>query len=229
MVLLQLLSIIHTEGYLMRNYSFWDQLILHIDEALTSMQPLSTSTRPSPADILAIQESDLTKKQRQLSGSLMRINHVGEVCAQALYTGQALTARSKEIRHKLKKAAKEEIDHLNWCQQRILQLNTHVSYLNPFWYLSSLLIGLIAGLGGDKVSLGFLAETEHQVGRHLQKHLRRLPLQDKKSRAILEQMRKEEEEHALTAEDAGAIPLPLAIQWGMQGLAKFMSIVAYRV
>jgi ubiquinone biosynthesis monooxygenase Coq7 len=101
--------------------------------------------------------------------------------------------------------------------------------LNPFWYISALLIGLTAGLGGDKVSLGFLAETEHQVERHLHKHLNKLPLQDKKSRAIVEQMRKEELEHALTAEDAGAIPLPLVIQWGMQGLAKFMSIVAYRI
>jgi len=229
LVLLQLLNIIHAKGYLMRNYSLWDHLILHIDGALSSIQPYSTSTRPSPADILAIEEDDLNKKQRQLSGSLMRINHVGEVCAQALYTGQALTARSKETQHKLKKAAKEEVDHLNWCQQRIHQLDTHVSYLNSFWYLSSLLIGLTAGLWGDKVSLGFLAETEHQVERHLHKHLQRLPLQDKKSRAILEQMRKEEIEHALTAEDAGGIPLPIVIQWSMQGLAKLMTIVAYRI
>jgi 3-demethoxyubiquinol 3-hydroxylase len=213
----------------MRKYSLWDQLIFHIDEALSSLGPFSASPRPSPADILAIQESDLNKKQRQLSGSLMRINHVGEVCAQALYTGQALTARSKDIQHKLKVAAKEEIDHLNWCQQRIHQLGTHVSYLNPLWYISALLIGLTAGLWGDKVSLGFLAETEHQVERHLHKHLQRLPLQDKKSRAILEQMREEEREHALTAEDAGAIPLPIVIQWSMQGLAKFMSIIAYRI
>jgi ubiquinone biosynthesis monooxygenase Coq7 len=213
----------------MRSYSLWDQLIFHIDEALTSIQPFYVSTRPSPADSLAIQESDLNKKQRQLSGSLMRINHVGEVCAQALYTGQALTARSEKTQHKLKKAAQEEVDHLSWCQQRIRQLDTHVSYLNPFWYISALLIGLTAGLWGDEISLGFLAETEHQVERHLQKHLQRLPLQDKKSRAILEQMRKEEIEHALTAEDAGAIPLPIVIQWGMQGLAKFMSLVAYRI
>lgn len=213
----------------MRYYSFWDQLIIHIDEALSSIQPLSASTRPSPAEILTTQESGLNKKERQLSGGLMRINHVGEVCAQALYTGQAVTARCKDTKQKLKKAAKEEVDHLNWCQHRIHQLNTHVSYLNPIWYISSLLIGLTAGLGGDKVSLGFLAETEHQVERHLHKHLNKLPVQDKKSRAIVEQMRKEELEHALTAEGAGAIPLPLVIQWGMQGLAKFMSIVAYRI
>ena len=213
----------------MRYYSLWDQLILHIDEALSSIPLFSAATRPNPTEILTAQECGLSKKQRQLSGSLMRINHVGEVCAQALYTGQALTARSKDTKQKLKKAAGEEVDHLNWCQQRIHELETHVSYLNPFWYISALLIGLTAGLWGDKVSLGFLAETEHQVERHLYKHLKRLPLHDKKSRAIVEQMRKEEMEHALAAEDAGAIPLPLVIQWSMQGLSKFMSLVAYRI
>lgn len=213
----------------MRYYSAWDQLILHIDEALSSIHSLSASARPNPAANLTNQTSILSKKDRQLSGSLMRINHVGEVCAQALYIGQALTARSKDIKQKLKKAAAEETDHLNWCQQRIHELDTHVSYLNPFWYASALLIGLTAGLWGDKVSLGFLAETEHQVERHLQKHLEKLPLQDRKSRAILEQMRQEELEHALTAEDAGAIPLPVVIQWSMQGLAKFMSLVAYQI
>ncbi|WP_342147267.1 2-polyprenyl-3-methyl-6-methoxy-1,4-benzoquinone monooxygenase [Rickettsiella endosymbiont of Aleochara curtula] len=213
----------------MRYYSAWDQLILQFDEALSSIQLLSGSMRSNPAANLTNQDSVLSKKERQLSGSLMRINHVGEVCAQALYTGQALTARSKGIKQKLKKAAAEEVDHLNWCQQRIHELDTHVSYLNPFWYTSALLIGLTAGIWGDKVSLGFLAETEHQVERHLYKHLQRLPLQDRKSRVILEQMRQEELEHAFTAEDAGAIPLPVVIQWAMQGLAKFMSLVAYRI
>ncbi|MGC1854846.1 MAG: 2-polyprenyl-3-methyl-6-methoxy-1,4-benzoquinone monooxygenase [Candidatus Aquirickettsiella sp.] len=213
----------------MRDYSTWDKLILQLDASLSSIQPISASIRPNPAEILMAQDNGLSKKERQLSGSLMRINHVGEVCAQALYTGQALTAQSKDTRQKLRKAAAEEVDHLNWCQQRIHELDTHVSFFNPFWYISALIIGLTAGLWGDKVSLGFLAETEHQVERHLQKHLERLPLQDKKSRAIVEQMRKEEIEHALTAEDAGAIPLPLVIQWGMQGLAKFMSHVAYRI
>ncbi|MEN9450506.1 MAG: 2-nonaprenyl-3-methyl-6-methoxy 4-benzoquinol hydroxylase [Pseudomonadota bacterium] len=213
----------------MRYYSAWDQLILQFDEALSSIQSLSASARPNPAANLINQAGVLSQKERQLSGSLMRINHVGEVCAQALYTGQALTARSKDIKQKLKKAAAEETDHLNWCQQRIHELDTHVSYLNPFWYASALLIGLTTGLWGDKVSLGFLAETEHQVERHLQKHLEKLPLQDRKSRAILEQMRQEELEHALTAEDAGAIPLPVVIQWSMQGLAKFMSLVAYQI
>lgn len=212
----------------MRYYSFWDQVILHIDEALSSIQLNSVATRPNPAEIVTTQDN-LSKKECRLSGSLMRINHVGEVCAQALYMGQALTVRSKDIKQKLKRAAEEETDHLNWCEQRIRELDTHVSYLNPFWFFSSLLIGLIAGLSGDRASLGFLAETEHQVERHLRKHLQRLPIQDKKSRAILEQMRKEEIEHALTAEHAGAIPLPLIIQWSMQSLAKFMTIIAYRI
>lgn len=213
----------------MRYYSSWDHLILHIDQALSSIPLLSASARSNPAANLTNQDSVLSQKERQLSGSLMRINHVGEVCAQALYTGQALTARSKDIKQKLKKAALEEVDHLNWCQQRIHELNTHVSYLNPFWYATALLIGLAAGFWGDNVSLGFLAETEHQVERHLHRHLQILPLQDRKSRAIVEQMRKEEIEHAFTAEDAGAIPLPMVIQWTMQGLAKFMSLVAYRI
>jgi ubiquinone biosynthesis monooxygenase Coq7 len=229
LVLLQLLISIHPKGYLIRHYSLWDQLILDIDEFLSLVQLNSVATRPNPAEILITEGSALSKKERQLSGSLMRVNHVGEICAQALYTGQAITARSKDIKQKLKKAAGEEVDHLNWCEQRIQELDTHVSYLNPFWYLSSLLIGLTAGLCGDKVSLGFLAETEHQVERHLHHHLQKLSLKDKKSRVILEQMRKEEIEHALTAEHAGAIPLPLIIQWSMQGLAKFMSILAYRI
>lgn len=213
----------------MRDYSFWDQLISRIDEVLSLAQRSPAAIRPNPAESITFYESVLSKKERQLSGSLMRINHVGEVCAQALYTGQALSACSKDIQQKLKKAADEEIDHLNWCEQRIHELDTHVSYLNFFWYLSSLLIGLGAGLWGDRVSLGFLAETEHQVERHLCKHLQKLPLQDKKSHAILEQMRQEEFQHALTAEHAGAVPLPLVIQWSMQVLAKFMSIVAYRI
>lgn len=213
----------------MRYYSPWDQLILHLDEALSLVQWNSAATRPNPADSLTPREGSASKKDRQLSASLMRINHVGEVCAQALYTGQALSACSNDVKQKLKKAAGEEIDHLNWCEQRIHELDTHVSYLNPFWYLSALLIGLTAGFWGDRVSLGFLAETEYQVERHLHKHLQKLPLQDKKSRAILEQMRQEEMEHALTAEQAGAVPLPLIIQWSMRSLAKFMSIVAYRI
>lgn len=214
-------------GYLMRDYSLLDQLILRIDETLQSSYLTCSTRRCSPATNLV--DVTLSKKERLHSGGLMRVNHVGEVCAQALYSGQALTARSPAIKQKLQKASQEEIDHLNWCRERIQQLDSHVSYLNPLWYICSLLIGVSAGLLGDKVSLGFLAETEHQVERHLLKHLHSLPMQDKKSRAIVEQMRHEEMEHALTAEQAGAIPLPLILQWSMQGLAKFMCLVAYRI
>ncbi len=211
----------------MRHYSIWDQFILRFDKTFQSTHLHSKTKRPNPA--ASIPEPDLTRHQRNQVAGLMRVNHVGEVCAQALYQGQAIAARSSVIQEKLQKAANEEEDHLNWCQQRLHELNAHTSYLNPVWYGSAWLLGLAAGLLGDKVSLGFLAETERQVERHLDKHLACLPEQDKKSRAIIEQMRLEEIEHATTAKESGAIPLPLLIQWGMQGLAKFMTVVAYHI
>jgi 3-demethoxyubiquinol 3-hydroxylase len=213
----------------MRYYSLWDQVILRLDKHLqaVNLAPASVTTRPNPA--AQVSEGMLSANERKHVAGLMRVNHVGEVCAQALYQGQALTARSSLIQEKLQQAASEEVDHLNWCQQRLEELNTHTSYLIPFWYGAAWLLGLTAGLLGDKISLGFLAETEHQVERHLSKHLDQLPVADKKSRAIVEQMRLEEIEHATIAEESGAIPLPVLIQWGMQGLAKFMTIVAYRI
>lgn len=211
----------------MRQYSLWDQVILGLDKALQSVNTMPLATRPNPATHLS--EGALSASERRHAAGLMRVNHVGEVCAQALYQGQALTARSSIIQKKLQEAAQEEADHLKWCEQRLEELNAHPSYLNSFWYSGALLMGLIAGLLGDKISLGFLAETEHQVERHLNKHLQRLPLNDKKSRAIVEQMRLEEIEHATTAEQSGAVPLPLLIQLSMQGLAKFMTLVAYKI
>ncbi|WP_218814026.1 2-polyprenyl-3-methyl-6-methoxy-1,4-benzoquinone monooxygenase [Rickettsiella endosymbiont of Dermanyssus gallinae] len=211
----------------MRQYSLWDHVILGLDKALQSVNTMPLATRPNPSAHLS--EGALSASERRHAAGLMRINHVGEVCAQALYQGQALTARSSTIQKKLQEAAQEEADHLKWCEQRLEELNTHPSYLNPFWYSGALFMGLIAGLLGDKISLGFLAETEHQVERHLNKHLQRLPLNDKKSRAIVEQMRLEEIEHATTAEQSGAVPLPLLIQMSMQGLAKFMTLVAYKI
>lgn len=211
----------------MRQYSLWDHVILGLDKALQSVNTMPLATRPNPAAHLP--EVALSVSERRHAAGLMRVNHVGEVCAQALYQGQALTARSSIIQKKLQEAAQEEADHLKWCEQRLEELKAHPSYLNSFWYSGALLMGLIAGLLGDKISLGFLAETEHQVERHLNKHLQRLPLNDKKSRAIVEQMRLEEIEHATTAEQSGAIPLPLLIQLSMQGLAKFMTLVAYKI
>ncbi|MES2141800.1 MAG: 2-polyprenyl-3-methyl-6-methoxy-1,4-benzoquinone monooxygenase [Pseudomonadota bacterium] len=210
----------------MRHYSAWDKVILRFNKTF-QVNPLPLAKRPNPA--ANISEAVLNPIERNHAARLMRVNHVGEVCAQALYQGQALAARSSAIQEKLQKAAQEEVDHLSWCQQRLDELNAHASYLNPFWYGSAWLLGLTAGLLGDKISLGFLAETERQVERHLNKHLETLPIHDKKSRAIVEQMRLEEIEHATTAEESGAIPLPLLIQWGMQGLAKFMTIVAYHI
>lgn len=185
------------------------------------------ATRPNPAAHLA--EGDLSPDERRHAAGLMRVNHVGEVCAQALYQGQALTARSTIIQKKLQQAAQEEADHLQWCRERLEELHARPSYLNPFWYSGALLMGLIAGLLGDQISLGFLGETEQQVERHLNKHLHSLPLNDQKSRAIVEQMRLEEVEHASAAEQLGGVPLPLLIQLSMQGLAKFMTLVAYKI
>lgn len=185
----------------------------------------NSSTRPSPAD--GLPENTLTANERRHAAGLMRINHVGEVCAQALYQGQALTARTATVKEKLAKAAQEENDHLSWCQQRVYELSSHTSYLNPFWYTGSLTIGAIAGLIGDKISLGFLAETEHQVEQHLTDHLQKLPATDYKSRRILEQMRIDETQHATMAEQAGAIPLPTSVKLGMRWLSKVMTTTAY--
>jgi ubiquinone biosynthesis monooxygenase Coq7 len=166
---------------------------------------------------------------REVSASLMRVNHVGEVCAQALYQGQALTSRSSEIREKMNEAAEEEIDHLNWCYQRIEQLDGHTSYLNPFWYLGSFALGLGAGLAGDKWSLGFLAETERQVVRHLKSHLERLPAEDTVSRAIVTQMAEDEERHAEMAVDNGAAELPQFVKNAMTVTAGLMTQLSERI
>ena len=159
----------------------------------------------------------------------MRVNHVGEVCAQALYQGQALTSRSEDVRLKMQEAATEEIDHLNWCYQRIEQLNSHTSYLNPLWYAGSFTLGVVAGLAGDKWSLGFLAETEKQVVKHLESHLERLPDQDLVSRAIVSQMAIDEAKHADMAEENGAEELPEAVKELMRATASIMTKLSERI
>jgi 3-demethoxyubiquinol 3-hydroxylase len=209
----------------MRHYSFVDQLIVGCDRTLRANTGVNRMHRPSPA--AHIPEQNLNPKDHKHSCSLMRVNHAGEICAQALYQGQALVARSNHIQKKLQQAAQEENDHLYWCHLRLIELNTHPSYLCSVWYGGAWVLGIIAGLFGDKLNLGFLAETEYQVERHLGKHLNSLPLNDKKSRAIVAQMRLEEIEHAETAESSGASTLPVLIQWSMQGLAKFMTTIAY--
>ena len=159
----------------------------------------------------------------------MRVNHSGEICAQALYQGQALTARNPAAKAALEQAALEETEHLSWCETRIHELGSHTSYLNPLWYGGSLAIGALAGALGDKWNLGFLAETEHQVERHLKSHLARLPEVDLKSRAVVEQMQVDEARHAATALEQGGVALPLPIKQGMQLTSKLMTRAAYWV
>lgn len=209
-----------------RQLSSLDRLIGRLDEALhTVLGPAPKPARPSPA--ANRNDADLAAATRELSGRLMRINHVGEICAQALYQGQAVTARLAEVRGKMEQAAREENDHLAWTEERIHELGTHTSYLNPLWYTGSFAIGALAGVVGDKWSLGFVAETEKQVVQHLANHLQRLPAADAKSRAILEQMRDDESRHATTALESGGAMLPEPIRLLMRYTSKIMTGTAY--
>lgn len=159
----------------------------------------------------------------------MRVNHSGEVCAQALYQGQALTAQLTHIKKQMCDAAAEEIDHLAWCEERLAELDSKPSLLNPLWYAGSIVLGALAGFAGDKVSLGFVAETERQVARHLQRHLNKLPLKDEKSHAILLKMKEDEEHHASTAINAGAIELPLIVKQLMRVVSQLMTQTSYYI
>lgn len=209
-----------------RHYSPFDSFLLQFDQAVrTCFGHPPTTARCNPAS--QIEDSPLSDTQRQHVASLMRINHAGEVSAQALYQGQALTARLDKVRDSMEQAAKEENDHLDWCETRLNELGSHTSYLTPFWYAGSFAIGALAGLAGDKWSLGFVAETERQVVRHLNEHLQQLPSEDKKSRAILQQMREDEAHHATTATMAGGAPLPLPVKKLMQMTSRVMTQTAY--
>jgi ubiquinone biosynthesis monooxygenase Coq7 len=211
-----------------RPYSPIDRFIHGLDQALrTTLGPAPEPSRPNPAAAQA--EAELTATERELAGRLMRINHAGEISAQALYQGQALTARLPTVRNKMEQAADEENDHLAWTAERIGELGTHTSVVAPLWYAGSFAIGALAGIAGDKWSLGFVAETEHQVVRHLDAHLARLPEQDAKSRAILEQMRTDEAQHATTAIAAGAAELPAPVKSMMALTSKIMTRTAYWV
>lgn len=211
-----------------RPYSPIDRFIHGLDQALrTTLGPAPEPSRPNPAAAQA--EAELTATERELAGRLMRINHAGEISAQALYQGQALTARLPTVRNKMEQAADEENDHLAWTAERIGELDTHTSVVAPLWYAGSFAIGALAGIAGDKWSLGFVAETEHQVVRHLDAHLALLPEQDAKSRAILEQMRTDEAHHATTAIAAGAAELPAPVKSLMALTSKIMTRTAYWV
>ena len=211
-----------------RHYSLADKFLMHIDTGLrTVLGRPQTTERPNPA--ADIEETELTEAEKDLAGRLMRINHAGEVAAQGLYEGQSLTARLPEVRDKMERAAMEENDHLAWCESRINELGSHKSYLSPFWYGGSLAIGALAGLAGDKWSLGFVTETENQVVRHLDNHLAQLSEKDQKSRAILEQMKEDEGHHATTALHAGGAELPDPIKKLMTLTSKVMTKTAYRI
>ncbi len=208
-----------------RNYSLIDRCLMQFDKGLRTLFNVQESIRANPTTSLP--EPILSSSERRHSAGLIRVNHAGEVSAQALYHAQALMARATEVRQSLQQSATEENDHLVWCQQRLRELGSHPSFLNPFWYLGSFTIGLIAGLAGDSVNLGFVAETERQVVEHLQGHLQQLPLNDEKSRCLVKQMQEDEAHHATVAMTAGAIELPEAMKFLMKCFSKVMTHTAY--
>lgn len=205
-----------------------DRLIIEFDKGLKTLTASAHSVRPYP-DAQVQDAAELNAEQKRHAAALMRINHCGEVCAQALYNGQALTAKNPQIKQALAQASKEETEHLAWCEKRIHELGSHTSLLNPLWYAGSFTLGALAGAIGDKWNLGFLAETERQVGAHLDKHLKELPSQDEKSRAILAQMKIDEAHHADTAVHLGAAELPQPIKSAMQQMSKVMTATTYHL
>ncbi|MCL4144876.1 UNVERIFIED_CONTAM: hypothetical protein GTU68_024861 [Idotea baltica] len=205
---------------------FSDRLIKEFDRGLRTLTKSSRNAqRINPAE--ALEESDLSENETQLSGRLMRVNHAGEIAAQGLYHGQALTAKDHATLNQMQISAKEEEDHLAWCEQRLNELQTPRSLIGPVWYLGSYAIGATAGLFGDRWSLGFVAETEDQVEKHLQDHLQKLPSQDQKSRAIIEKMKLDEHQHGQAARDLGGKQLPTPVQKTMQLISKIMTTGAY--
>ena len=212
----------------MLSFSLADKLVLQLDQALHTLIPgSSTAARHTPA--ASVDEAELNDVERRQAASLMRINHTGEVCAQALYQGQALTARLPDVRASMDHAAREEIDHLAWCETRLHELDGRTSVLNPLWYTMSFGMGAAAGLIGDKWSLGFVGETERQVCDHLEEHLDKLPERDQKSRAVLTQMIVDERTHGESAMAAGGAELPLPVKAGMKLMAGVMKTLTYRI
>ena len=204
-----------------------DRFLTSLDNALRTVAGSSHAGRPYPAATL--DADSLGNEDRAQAGALMRVNHVGEVCAQALYQAQALTARSEALRLQMLDAAKEETDHLAWTQRRMGELGARASLLNPLWYAGSFAIGLLAGRLGDRTSLGFVVETERQVEQHLASHLDRLPQADLRSRAVVEAMKTDERRHAESALDAGASLLPAPVRWLMAAAARVMTGTAQRI
>ena len=204
-----------------------DRLIGEFDRALRAVAGVAQASRPSPAERLP--ENPVGEEERAHAAALMRVNHVGEVCAQALYQGQVLTARDPATRQALDGAAREEEDHLAWSAERIRELNGRLSLLNPLWYAGAFAIGAAAGLLGDRWNFAFLAETERQVEEHLTGHLEALPAQDERTRAVVEAMRADEVRHRQTALGLGAAELPEPVRRAMRLASRVMTTVAYRV
>ena len=202
-----------------------DHLIVEFDKGVRTLFSEAHSTRAYPD--ANIPETPMDEAERNKAAALMRVNHSGEICAQALYQGQALTARDPAVQKQLQQAAQEETEHLAWTARRVHELGGHLSILNPLWYIGSLAIGAVAGLIGDKWNLGFLAETERQVGEHLQRHLERLPHKDEKSRAIVGQMYTDETAHADMASSLGGADLPLPVQAAMKLNSRVMTGTSY--
>jgi ubiquinone biosynthesis monooxygenase Coq7 len=206
-----------------RERTLADQLLVSADRALKALFARPLATRPTPG---AAQPPTPPEAERRAAAALMRVNHAGEIAAQGLYHGQALVARDPAIRELLEQAGREETDHLAWCEQRLRELDDRPSLLDPLWYAGSFAIGAVAGLASDKTSLGFVAETERQVERHLDSHLDQLPAADQRSRAILEQMRSDEQAHGELARRAGGVALPQPVTRAMQLTAKVMTTTA---
>ena len=210
--------------------NFTDRLLCAADSGMRTLFAVPRAARPTPTPEAGSQSGTLSPAERRLSGALMRVNHVGEVCAQALYTSQAMTTKNNDLRRHLEAAAREETDHLAWTSERLEDLGDRPSLLNPLWYAGAFTIGLVAGrVGGDALSLGFVVETERQVAEHLGSHLDRLPDHDSASRAIVAQMQRDEAEHADAALQAGGIELPLPVRHIMRMAARVMTGTAHYV
>jgi len=205
----------------------FDRAIISFDRALRTLAGIAHTSRPVPGSELP--EPSLSDEERRRAGALMRVNHTGEVCAQALYSAQAMVARDPSVEARFATAAREEEEHLAWTQRRLVELNDRTSWLNPVWYAGSFAIGAAAGLVGDRVNLGFVVETERQVEEHLTTHLDRLPERDTRSRAIVDAMRGDEARHGAMAQEAGGVGLPPPIPTLMRAAANVMKAVAYRV
>lgn len=205
----------------------FDHLILGFDRALRIVSGLARASRPNPA--LTLQENQLSEQEKAHSAGLMRVNHVGEICAQALYDSQGMFSQTAAVKQQFAHSGVEEEDHLAWSAHRVAELNSRTSLLNPLWYAGAYACGTIAARCGDAASLGFVVETERQVAAHLSSHLEKLPVQDQKSRAIVEQMRQDEIAHGAAAQALGASDLPMPVKAVMRAMAKVMTATAYHI